>query len=112
MLFQQAAEFEQCGRIRHRLAAQVDAGKASQAGTVVERFLVRQIRQVEPVLQEMNAQHSLQPNRRQPISFLWIMRLDDRAQCIPGNDPVHPLQKHIAPGRLAMLFNTVVCCHR
>jgi hypothetical protein len=49
--------------------------------------------------------------QRPSISLLGIIRLDDRAQCIPGNDPVHRLQKRIAPGRLAMPFKTLVCCH-
>ena len=112
VLLQQMTELEQGGRIRHRFASQVDAGKAPQAGAVVERFLAGQIGQVEPVLQKVDAQHALQPDRRPAVARLRVVRLDHRAQRFPRHDPVHRLQKLIAPRRLAVLLETLVLRHR
>ena len=56
---EQFAKLQQRGGIGHALAAQVNAHKAAQTGTVMGGLLARQIGQVEPVLQEMDAQHAL-----------------------------------------------------
>ena len=46
------------------LAAQIDPHEAAHRNRVVERLLDRRVREIEPPLQEVDAQHSLQPDRR------------------------------------------------
>jgi hypothetical protein len=55
----------------------------------VERVFDCRVRQIEPVLQEINAQHLLDPDRRAAIARFRIERLDQRAQVGPGS-PCNP----------------------
>jgi len=59
VLLQQGAELQDRGGVGHRLAAQVDARKGAQRRRVVQRLLARRVGQVEPVLQQVDAQHAL-----------------------------------------------------
>jgi transposase, IS5 family len=47
------------------------------------------VRQIEPLLQEIEAQHPLDPDRRAAIARLGIERRDQRAQRRPGHNPLH-----------------------
>ena len=110
---QQMAELEHRGGIGHWLTAQVNADEAAQAGTVVEGFLTRQVGEVEPVLDEVDAQHALQSNGRTPIASLGVVRCDFFAQRRPGHQRLHGLEEFVAPRGPAMLFKTRlgVGCH-
>lgn len=106
VLLEQAPELQQRGAIGHTLAAQVDAHEAAQCGAVEQRLFAGLIGQVEPVLHEVHAQHALESHGRAPVAGLRVVRLDDFAQCRPGDDLVHRRQKHIALGGAAVALES------
>src|SRR5215469_17691768 len=95
--------------VRHRLAAQIDADKTAHRRRIVERLLHRRVRQVEPLLQEVDAQHPLGPNRRAAIARLGIDRLDQPAQLRPRNHPLHLGQKNRPPRPLGVALKPHHC---
>lgn len=103
MGFEQVAELADGGLVRGTFPSQVDAHEVAHRQRVVERFLDRRVGQVEPVLQEVDAQHPLQANRRSAVAGLRIHRFDQGAQHRPRHDAVHPSQKRRAARRLAVL---------
>jgi hypothetical protein len=109
VLFQQVAEAHHCGFIRHRFAAQINAGERAHRARVVQRFLYRRVRQVEPQLETVNAQHPLKAHRRPPTNTarLRVIRLNHRHQVHPRHHRIHLSQKFVAPRRLAKLFEVV-----
>jgi hypothetical protein len=74
------------------------------ADEIVKRLLHRRARQVEPLLQKINLQHPLHPDRRAAITRLGIDRFDQPAQRRPRNHPFYLSQKHRPPRRLAVQF--------
>jgi hypothetical protein len=56
------------------------------------------------VLYEVNAQHALQGHRLGAIAGLGVMRLDQTAQRLPGNDCVHLGKKTLAARHLALVL--------
>jgi hypothetical protein len=118
LLIEQAAELEHRGGVGHGLTAQIDAHEAAQAGTVVQRLLTSQVSQVEPVLDEVDAQHALQTDGRAPVAGLGVVRFDDFAQCRPRHDGIHGLKELVSPCGLAVVLvsraliggHRQVCC--
>jgi hypothetical protein len=85
---------------------EIDSGKAAQRGRVVERILGAGIRQVEPVLQKVDAQHDRQADWLAAVACLGIMRLDQCFQLGPGNHRLHRLQKLLPAAGACKLFKT------
>ena len=90
------------GLAGHRLAPQVDPDKTPHRQRIVECLLHRRVRQVEPLLQKINAQHPLHPDRRAAIARLGINWLDQPAQRCPRNHPFHLRQEQRPPRRLGV----------
>ena len=67
VLFQQVAEAAHRRLVGDRLAPQVDVDEATHRQRVVEGLLERQVRQVEPVLEKVDAQHPLQADGGRPL---------------------------------------------
>ena len=84
---QPVAEVQHRRRVGHRVQRQIDAGKAAQGLAVVQRILQRFIRQPVPLLQEVDAQHPLQPDRLAPALALRIERLQTLYQPSPTAPP-------------------------
>jgi hypothetical protein len=83
MPFQQVPELQHRRFIGRTFAAQVDSHEPPHRLGVVQRFLDTRITQRVPLLQEMDAQHPLQPDRAPAsaiLAHLRIVRLDQRAQ--------------------------------
>src|SRR5215472_7205209 len=99
---EQVAESTHRGLIRHRLAAEVDADKTPHRLRIVKRLFDRRVRQIEPVLHEIDAQHPLDPDRRAAIARLRIDRLDQPAQRRPRHNPLRLGQKRCPPRRLGV----------
>lgn len=59
MLFQPMAEAQHRRRVGHRVAVQVDAGKAAQRLAVIKGILDRLVGQPVPLLHEVDPQHAL-----------------------------------------------------
>jgi hypothetical protein len=98
LLFQQMPKLADRRLIRHRLLAQVDADKGAHRRRVVQRLFHGRVGQVEPVLQEVHAEHSLHADRRPAIAGLRVNRFDARTQLAPRHDAVH-LGQELRPSR-------------
>src|SRR5262249_39539592 len=59
--------------------------------------------EIEPLLQEVDAQHLLEPQRLPPPPGLWIVGLDPREQLRPRDHGVHLGQKPFPPRHLPLL---------
>ena len=105
MGFQQMPKLTARRLVGSRLTPQITPHKLPHGARVIQRFLHRRIRQVEPLLQTMEPQHALDPHRwtARPVG-LGIQRLDDRHQFRPGHHAIHFVEKLLAASGLAILF--------
>jgi len=105
MLLQKMPEFAHRGFIRRRLATQINANGLAHRERVIQRLCRRRIRQIEPLLQEIDAQHPFQPHRSTACAFvLWIRRIDQGAQLNPRHHMVHLRERLVASRALATEF--------
>jgi len=105
LVLQQMAELAQRGGVGYRLAPQVDAREGAQCQRVVQRLFagqVGQVGQIEPVLQQVDAQHALQPDGPAAVAGLGIVRLDQSHQPCPQHQALHLGQERVPPRRLAV----------
>src|SRR5437660_6948685 len=100
--FEQMTEAAHRRLVGHRLAAEVDVDKMPHGRRIVERLFHRRVRQIEPLLQEIDPQHPLDPDRRAAIARLGIEWLDQRAQRRPRHNPLHLGKKRCPPRRLGV----------
>ena len=100
---QQAAELQERRGVRHALGIQVDASEAAQRLAVVEGVFEGFIGQAIPLLEEIDPQHPLQPDRRAAALALRIVRRDDGQQPGPRENCLHPREELLAPGDLLLL---------
>src|SRR5262249_54591863 len=70
---------------------------------VVDRILGLRVGEIEPMLQEVNAQHLLEPQRLPSAPRLWVVGLDQCEQLGPGDDRVHLGEKPFPPGHFPLL---------
>ena len=106
VLLQQVTELAHPRLIRSAFCPEVDANKAAHRDRVVQRFLHRRVRQVEPELQKVDPQHPLERYRRPTaqLAHLRIKPLDDRNELGPRQHPVHVREELCAPRRLPVLL--------
>lgn len=90
--FQEATEPQDSALIGHGADARIESGKAGEDGGVVERLFHCRVREVEPLLQQVDTQHELDCKCGPAGSFGWAVRLDECYQLVPGNDQVHLVQ--------------------
>lgn len=77
MILHQVTELADRGFVGNGLLTQVNADEAAHGARIVEGFLGGGIGQVEPVLQEVNTQHSFDADRAPPSALrIGIERLD------------------------------------
>ena len=100
LFLEQMPEPAHCGFVRHGFAPQVNADEGPHGSRFVERLFHCRVGQIEPLLQEVDAQQALQSYRWTTLARVRIHRLDQRAQFRPGHDPVHLAQKCRAARRL------------
>jgi hypothetical protein len=93
---------------------QLNPGKATHRLDIVERILGLRIRQIEPVLHEIDPQHLLHRLWLRAVTCFRVVRLDQRQQPRPGNHRVHLSEKSLAERDLALPLPSneanVVCC--
>jgi len=86
VLLHQVAELANRGFVRNGLSAEVNADELPQAAGIVEGLLGSRIRQVEPVLDKVDTQHTLDTDGPTPSPLgLGVDRLDNFGQFLPGN---------------------------
>jgi hypothetical protein len=108
---QEFAKLQHRGGVRNALPPKVNADKVAKACAVVQGFLTKEVSQVEPILDEVDSQHALKPNRRSLFSCLGIVGFDDDAQRNLWKDGLHRLQELVAPGGLAVALKGLVGGH-
>ena len=87
---QPMAEVQNCRLLRNRRHRQINAGKAAQGLAVIERILHRPVGQPIPLLQKVDPQHPLQPDRRPAALALrgsGRRRSTSRGQSLPRRRP-------------------------
>jgi hypothetical protein len=72
MPFQEMTEVQDRRLIGCRLTPKIDAHEPAHGERLIQRFLRRRVRQVEPVLQEVQPQHPFQADRRAVIADFWV----------------------------------------
>ena len=92
VLLQPVAKSEDSALVRQALI-HIVLGKLTVQWGVKEGFLHRWVRQAEPLLKEVNAQHRRQRKRRAAGAALGIVRRDKRDQHGAGNHALHLLQE-------------------
>jgi hypothetical protein len=107
--FEQVAKAAYRRLVRHRLAAEIGADETAHRQRIVERLFHRRVRQVEPLLQEIDAQHPLDTDRRAAIAGLRITRLYQPAQRRSRNHALHLGQKRHPPRRLGIALKPHRC---
>ena len=106
---QQRTELADGGLVRHGLPPEVDAGEPTQHPGIVERFLHRRVREIDPVRQERNPSQALNADRWAAAALASrVKRLDDGRKLRPGNEAVHLVEEPFPAGRLAGLLETFV----
>src|SRR5215470_7598606 len=97
---------EQMAEAAHRLAPEIDPDEIAHYPRIVERFLDRRVRQVEPLLQKVYSQHPLDPDWRTAVARLRIKRLDQPTQRRPRHYPLHLGQKRCPSRRLGIALKS------
>src|SRR3984957_16780368 len=99
---QQVAEAQNRTLVRHHLVAQLNPCKPAHRFAVIDCVFGLWVRQVEPLLQEVNPQHLLQSQRLAALSGFRVVRFDQPDQPRPWNHRIHLGQKPLAPGPFAL----------
>src|SRR5262249_18112687 len=94
---EQMAEAAHRGFVGDRLAPEIDPDEIAHCPPIVERFLDRRVRQVEPLLQKVYSQHPLDPDWRTAVARLRVERLPQPTPRRPTPPP--PAAQHPRPPR-------------
>ncbi len=104
MRLQQVAELEDRRFVGNAILPEVEPHKAPHGLAVVERFLRPWVAQIEPLLQEIDAQHLLQSEWRPTLARLGIMRSDPIEEPVPRNHGIHFGKKALATRDFLLAF--------
>jgi hypothetical protein len=104
VLFEQMAETANGRLIRRGAFPEIETDEAAHGGRVVEGVLGGGVREVEPLLKEVDAEHHLQSAWWATIAGDRVGRRNQLAELGPGDDAVHVAQKLRAFGRLRVLL--------
>jgi len=109
MLLHQMVKLADRGLLRHRLSTQINARKPTQGDRIIQGFFGGRVREVEPVLDKVDAPHALNPDgvASSPLR-LGIEWLDGIAPFFPGNDGLHDFQKSFPACFLAVMIESVI----
>lgn len=109
MLFRQVAGLADRRLIGHRLETHIDADESTQCAVILKGLLSTGIGQVEPILQELDAQHALDVQRPAPSALrIGIERLDAGGQLLPVVDALHLVESLILAGHPAKLIEAFI----
>jgi hypothetical protein len=102
VLLEEVTEAPDRRLVRDLVVAQLHAGEAPHRLAVVDRIFRLRIRQVEPLLQEVDPQHPLQVVRRTTLARVRMVRLDQLDQPRPRDHRIHLGQEPLPPRHLAL----------
>ena len=104
LLLQQMPKLAHGGLVGHGLAPQIDPHKRPHRRRVVQRLFHRGVGEIEPVLQEVHAQHPLHAHGRPAVARFRVHGLDPSAQLSPRHHAVHLRQELRPASRLGVLL--------
>lgn len=107
LALQQVTEAANRRLIGRALHAQVDADEATHRNRIVQRVFRRGIRQIEPLLKEVDSEHHLQFARWPASAGQGIDGSNQLAEAGPWHDFVHVAQELRPLRRLAVLLEAV-----
>ena len=107
MLFQEMTKLADGRLVRNPFLPEINTDERSHRVAVVEGLFHGRVAEVEPVLQEVHSQHSLDADRRSSRSLSrWIMPLHHLAEAFPGDHLIHFVEKLSTLRRLAVTLKT------
>lgn len=86
--FEEAAELQDGGLIRHRLPAEVDADEGPHGLGIIQRVFRPRIGEAEPRREEVTPEHALEPHRGPAVLALGIRARSRRTD--PARAPPSP----------------------
>jgi hypothetical protein len=98
VLLQAVPEPQDRGLVGHHVLAQLDARKPPHRLAVVDRVFGLGIREIEPLLEEVDPQHLLEPQGLAALPGLRIVGRDHGEQLLPGDHAVHLGQELLSAG--------------
>jgi len=102
------AELADGGLVGSGFAAKVDADKSAHGPGIVKGLFNRRVREVEPVLEKMDAEHALNAYGPSASPFgAGIKRRYNLREFPPRDDTVHLGKKTLPAGELAIPFKTI-----
>src|SRR5690606_30567210 len=99
---QEVTEAEDRGLVGHGVLAQLDAHEAPHGLAVVDGVLGLGIGEVEPLLQEVDAEHLLEAQGRPSLALLRVVWFDESDEPLPWDDSVHLGEEPLAASDLAL----------
>jgi hypothetical protein len=101
MALQHMTELADGSFVRHGLPPEIDADELTHGSGIVERFLHRRVREIEPVRQEGNPSQALDADRRTAATLApRVKRLSGSRKLRPRDELFHLLEKLFAAGGL------------
>ena len=99
---EEMAELQDRGLIGHRLPAEVDAHELTHGDRFIQGFFRPRIGEVEPLLEEIDAQHAFKSHGRPAVISLRIMGRDHRTEVVPGHHFLHVREEFLPTGGFAI----------
>ena len=102
VLLKQMTEAQDRRLVGNLVIVQLHASEAAHRLTVVDRVFSLRIRQIEPLLHEVNPKHPLKIMRLSAQLAQVVVGLDQLQNPPPRDDPIHLRQKTLAARHLAL----------
>ena len=102
VLLQQVAKVQDRRLVRDAATGERQLGKIADRSAVAQRLFHGRVRQVEPLLHEVDAQHHFQRVRPAAIARLRIVGLDQISEDLPGDSSFHLGQELLAARHFAL----------
>ena len=102
VLLEEMAELQDGGLIGHRFPTEINADEPTHGLGAVQGLLGPGIGEIEPLLEESDPQHTLEPHRRPAVLALGVVGRDHRTEVLPGHYFAHFRQESLATGRFAV----------
>src|SRR5690606_36110326 len=99
---QEVTEAEDGRLVGHGVLAQLDAHEAPHGLAVVDGVLGLGIGEVEPLLQEVDAEHLLEAQGRPSLALPGVVWFDESDEPLPWDDGVHLGEEPLAASDLAL----------
>lgn len=111
VFFHQMAKLADCSFVGNRLLTEIDTDEVAHGAGIVQSFFGSGIGQVEPVLEEMNSQHALNPDGTSASTLrVRIVGTDGFTKFRPGNNAFHVIEKALFPCLFAEFLEAI--CQR